>query len=538
MFFRSRDGWQNLEGIRYESGKPWSMSIPDPDAVNWKGRQSRPGYRFRGMGESQRRFYEYIQAKRKSGEPVNETDRMMIRYLTSIRRWPEAPEPNAFWKAFMRYLRNLERKELTFAENLMLQQLTARGLFPGDPVVGPKTQQVIDYLNSGSFEARNWFERTFGRVEPWISYEMAAAGQNMASSGPAGDTFPGEPFNGMQIVYNVGGAATSKPADSFGFTTGRSYTGTLSGQVVSVSGSVVVGGYGADLTVRVWAGDKEEKLGVYVENKPGANSKSFNLSVPVPKGARTGGFTVRLDGRYSMGGGHRGLFVSGAFGPSAAQLQADRDKADREWRDKVNQTLKQLGYEETPEGKAVREMREALAGGDSAWKRYTAAQAARLGSDPSSAGRSFSELRQAMDRSPDAVSDWVRRQGGGSPPAETKPKPPTPPADPPSSLPDIGGLQIGTGTADGKLQGASDRLPPVPSLVTLLSFDNIPAGTEAEAVWMRAGREISRSKRPVGETGWVSFSLRAGAGNLAPGSYTVTINLAGKIVGRRTIVVG
>ncbi|MGE5783212.1 MAG: hypothetical protein ACM3ZE_01420, partial [Myxococcales bacterium] len=50
-------------------------------------------------------------------------------------------------------------------------------------------------------------------------------------------TFPGEPFNGMQITYTISGVGPSVAADSEGFTVSRNYSGPLGSGVLRVAGT-------------------------------------------------------------------------------------------------------------------------------------------------------------------------------------------------------------------------------------------------------------------------------------------------------------
>lgn len=136
---------------------------------------------------------------------------------------------------------------------------------------------------------------------------------------PAG-TFPDQPFNGLQITYSVGGADITDTKDVPGFTTERVLDGTLKPGSLTVSGSASVGaGFGAMVTVTVKVGDKEQTFTKDLVRSDGNQTPSttFNVSVPVAPGAG-GSFEIRMDGRYSMGGGHRGLVVRGGLAGFAA----------------------------------------------------------------------------------------------------------------------------------------------------------------------------------------------------------------------------
>lgn len=85
---------QNTNPIQ---GHPWTYIIPDPDKFDWSS-NNRPGYHFAGMSPNQKKFYEYIQAKKAAGQTPSATDEMMIRRMTALRAWPKGPKPNEFWK--------------------------------------------------------------------------------------------------------------------------------------------------------------------------------------------------------------------------------------------------------------------------------------------------------------------------------------------------------------------------------------------------------------------------------------------------------
>ncbi|MBM3292963.1 MAG: FHA domain-containing protein [Candidatus Aminicenantes bacterium] len=128
-------------------------------------------------------------------------------------------------------------------------------------------------------------------------------------------TFPDQPFNGLQITYTIGGATVADSKDKPGFTTSRILTGTVGSGALTVSGSASVSaGFGAMVTVTLSSGNKTETFKKDLVRSGGseAPSTAFNLSVPVAAGA-SASFEIRMDGRYSMGGGHRGLVVSGYF---------------------------------------------------------------------------------------------------------------------------------------------------------------------------------------------------------------------------------
>jgi hypothetical protein len=144
------------------------------------------------------------------------------------------------------------------------------------------------------------------------------------SAAAEGGTFPASPFNGMQITYSVSGATITSSKDVDGFTTSRTITGQLGSGTLRVSGSAKMGnGYSADVVVRVWAGDQSKESPKFniKSGSPGFNSQSFDVVVPIPSGASSGGFSIAMTGFYNAG--TRQLQVTGSLtgsgvAPSAA----------------------------------------------------------------------------------------------------------------------------------------------------------------------------------------------------------------------------
>lgn len=498
-------------------GRPWTSIVPDPDTYDWS-QANRPGYRFRGMEPTQQRFYDYIVAKRQAGTPLSWAERAMIRTLTAARRWPEPPRPNEFWAGYMRYLRDLPTDDLNMAQNLMLTELQQRGLVVLDMPISADQQRTIEYLQRGEFRARTWFERYLtGRVEPWLDYALASHGYPLAAPAPGGNVFPpGGTFNGMQISYNVSGATLGGVEDREGFTTVRQVVGTLQPGTMTVSGTVAVGGYGADLTVTVWGGGEDRKEHkVWIPNPGNGGSGSFSLAVEVPQNADAAGFSIRLDGSYSMGGGHRGLVVSAQLRPTEETMEARRRAADEAWRRHVEETLAALGYENTPEGKALAEMRQALAGGDAAWREYVDRELAALGADTSPQAQDFGRLEQALGDGGPTWDDYVRRH-----------------------VDDQGGdIDVGVELNGGRLTGVANTFDQPTKVSCKLDFADLPENTTVTAVWTRDGEEVIRSERTCGGSGWVSFSLLGGGAALTPGKYNLTVTAGGRQLGFRNFTV-
>lgn len=510
---------------------PWTALIPDPDEVDWSN-NNRPGYHYRGMLPIHERFYAYIQSKRERGEELSMVDNAMIRRLQALRRWPEPPVPNAFWKEFLRYLREQPTLNLNFAQGMMFSEALARGIIPMDMPQNADMRKAVEYLNSGPFRARNLFERWFGRVEPWMEYYVASSSVDMTpASGPASGVFPptGD-FNGLVIRYNISGVKLSEPKDTEGFTTKRTYTGTVAPGTVTISGTGSLSkGWDAVLEVylRIGSASIDEE---WTFKAPG--SKDFSFTVQVPEDADltfpAPQFWIRLTGRYSTAGAgssqtSRGLLVSARLEEDPAATAGRQARADAQWREQVERTLRELGYEQTPAGREVEQMRAALAGGDAAWAAYVDRKQRELGYKETGAEAGFDELEAALAAGGAAWEQYAAAHGGAVTP----------------DLPDVGGLQVGTGAADGVTTGAADHFPQAGKIAAALRFQDMPAGSTAVAVWTRNGVEVSRSERALGgANGWVSFSLLSQGGGLAPGRYTLTISAGETVLGRKSFTIG
>ena len=122
----------------------------------------------------------------------------------------------------------------------------------------------------------------------------------------ASGTFPGEPFNGMQITYRVEGCEIPHLKDEPGFTTSRKYQGQLGRGPLRIVGKASMNaGYGADLTVRVQAGRESKDFKANIKK----GTQDFDVTVPIPADARDGSFSIAMTGHYNAG--TRGLQVTG-----------------------------------------------------------------------------------------------------------------------------------------------------------------------------------------------------------------------------------
>jgi hypothetical protein len=129
------------------------------------------------------------------------------------------------------------------------------------------------------------------------------------------DVFPSEPFNGLQIVYSISGATLETPEDVGGFTTSRTIKGTITGDTLTVSGTVKAGwGFGATLDVTLHVEGQEDKT-FHQEKFPAEGlakdpmNQEFSVSLLVPPSTKTASFSIDMIGDYNAG--TRGLTVSG-----------------------------------------------------------------------------------------------------------------------------------------------------------------------------------------------------------------------------------
>ena len=402
----------------------------------------------------------------------------------------------------------------------------------GDIVPDENSKKLINYLSSGNFRARNWFERSFGRVEPWMEYYAASSGVDMTGGqGPASGVFPptGD-FNGLVINYNFGGVKLSEPTDSEGFTTKRAYTGTVAPGPITISGSgSIQKGWGGTLEVylRIGSARIEEEFEIIA---PG--SKDFSYTVEIPEDADLTfpppQMWIELNGRFSTAGAGstqvgRGLLVSARLDPDPAALSAQREREDAQWRAEVERTLRELGYEQTPAGREVEQILQAIAGGDAAWREYVDRKQRELGYQDAGPESGFDELNAALESGGPAWQQYAAAHGGAVAIA----------------LPDVGGLQVGTGTNAGTTTGAADSFGKISKLCAALTYANQQAGSTAVAVWTRDGAELTRSQQTLGgANGWVSFSLfTQDAAGLQPGSYTLTISAGDTVLGRKSFTI-
>ena len=136
----------------------------------------------------------------------------------------------------------------------------------------------------------------------------------------SGDTFPGEPFNGLQIEYSVSGADLGPPEDEQGFTWSRKHDGSLTGRKLVVSGVAhASSGWGATLMVRLsadgtkpveYTASKFPEHGLFPSGSPpDPMEQPFSVSIDIPSGAENASFSISLTGDFNAG--TRAVIVNG-----------------------------------------------------------------------------------------------------------------------------------------------------------------------------------------------------------------------------------
>lgn len=164
-------------------------------------------------------------------------------------------------------------------------------------------EKVLDHYASGA---------ATDRLRDFAKYYKTKHGGGAKSSG----VFPvSGDFNGMIIDYSISGVDATTMEDVGGFMTSRALDGYISGNQVTISGTASMGGgYGANLTVTVQTSTDTKEYKSYIKSGyPGFNKDSFNITLPITSKDKYVNVSIRMDGEYSMGGGWRGLMVSGSF---------------------------------------------------------------------------------------------------------------------------------------------------------------------------------------------------------------------------------
>jgi hypothetical protein len=141
-----------------------------------------------------------------------------------------------------------------------------------------------------------------------------------------GGTFPGEPFNGLQIDYSVSGADLESPEDEPGYTWYRRQNGNLNSRKLVVSGVAhASAGWGARLVVQISA-DGAQPVEFKSEKFPEGGllddpmEQPFSVSMNIPSGAENASYSINLVGEYNAGS--RGVVISGDLAGGQVQSSA------------------------------------------------------------------------------------------------------------------------------------------------------------------------------------------------------------------------
>ena len=158
-------------------------------------------------------------------------------------------------------------------------------------------------------------------AKPSVWDRITAPMRSMGAAASHGGTFPAQHFNELQITYTVSGLSADSTKDSEGFTHTRSIQGKLGGSELRVSGTAKgkkpacntwAGSFYSTIEVTVWVDDKRQTFSAPQPStcEAAKESYAFNVAVPIPYGARSGGFSIRetlVNPRF----GNRGLVVAG-----------------------------------------------------------------------------------------------------------------------------------------------------------------------------------------------------------------------------------
>lgn len=529
----------------YIPGRPWTALIPDPDKYDWN-QQSRAGYRYRGMVPDVERFYRYIQEKRAQGQPLSMVENATVRQMQTIRRWPEAPVPNEFWRSYMRYLRDQTTDELNWSQRVMLWEMTARGLVPWDYPVDANGRRAIAYMTSPSYQPRSWIER-------WLTngmlYGSCSLGADLTGAEPGVEVFPVAPHNGFQVRYTVTGAIVEPPTDKVNeYGADRRVQGRVLPGVLRLRGTLYYGGcrdVSWNAMVLVKGTERYEPKNI-VNADLGYHTQDFDISVPVPKDAWNCGFYIVLGGstphRSDVG------YTIDIRGSLLRPIQTEDPHAadDAQWRAKVEASLRELGYTDTPAGKELTAMRQALAAGDSGWKAFCNERSRMLAATATPQDAQYWELQKAVAAGGQPWQEYASAHGApaGAPPSTT-----TTGGQPQgqgaaggsSGQPgaDFGNLKVGLGNTNGPVQNPGTQFGQAKQLSCSLDYASLPEGSVALVIWARNTVEFTRQQRALTGTGTAWFTISsANPQGFSPGRYTVAVVVSNRLLGRRSFTIG
>lgn len=174
---------------------------------------------------------------------------------------------------------------LSAANEMIEDPYLDNSTFPG--VIRKRLTDRIDY------NLRYFLEEKLGGVRP-----PAGGG-----GGGAGGAFTQEPWNGLQVTYSISGASLGAFEDGGPFEGWiRTYSGGLGTGTLRATGTVVKTTaseeFPADAHITVRAGEKQETKSFHLVK--GA-AQAYDVSVPIPPGARSGQVSVVVIGQYHLG---------------------------------------------------------------------------------------------------------------------------------------------------------------------------------------------------------------------------------------------
>ncbi len=148
--------------------------------------------------------------------------------------------------------------------------------------------------------------------------------------GEGGSTSGTAEWGQFHLKYTITGAALATPpayTAPFGYDI-YNYSGTLNGSALTISGTGVVDNpssanddFNYTLTASVTVGS-DTKNYKYTAPKDEKLNKNFSLSVPIPPGATTGSFSMRIDYANSLYG-PRGVAVGGTISGTSCPTASD-----------------------------------------------------------------------------------------------------------------------------------------------------------------------------------------------------------------------
>ena len=540
-------------------GHPFTYIIPDPDRFDWKN-PNRPGYRFRGMKKQHRNFYNYIKAKRKRGEPLTWGERLTIHLLQANRRWPEPPMPNEAAKRFMKHLRNKTDDYLNTAENLILAELFALGVMPYDNNLPPRYRAFVKQLQNGRFQARNFWERWFGRVEPWIDFAVAASGADMTDgndsgsgqNGTGGDGHTGHyPNNNpaYRITYGLTGAELGPPHD---WTDDRSLyrhhkNGTITGnkitlQVTPAHGDckfhTEYGNFYTTIEARLWHGSKKASHSWRPEIPKRSQAypcplKPFRLEIPVGDARNDGGFSI-VEHWHNPRYGDWEIGISGDFSFPAESRRQAWQRAFDEWHRQAEAFYRdyEAGERLQHEREVITELENAIRQGSEAFFSYLENLLGGPGENYTPAGREADKTMQAFGLGDD---------GEGVDTTELPPPPPRKPEKPKKRRrlnPYLISLKGYPEHEKGENAAPRFRFTNVKRITTDFPYAGVPQDSEIEAIWYRGGKIILRKTLKIAGSGTATFELKTGSDqDLESGTYEIWIRINGRFQARTPFMI-